>query len=255
MARLPSLVAALRDLDARGPAGVGNVARRVREAGLIRTTSRGVGAAEMTSRDAANLLLGLKGAPLYVGLIGDTTRRAPTAVMEFSSLVRLGASTSEDPYWIDEVFEADTFGEALAAAIEHAPHLLRRWIALSGVIDPGGPAELIRHRALLACGLRITLVRPLLAIVEEILPEQIQGPRRSVSFIRDATRRDYLPAPGEDSLSITFGFTTVMALHQALKSEAGGSRSTEGTAAVPASPSEGSVVMTSPGGTIEEPAR
>lgn len=59
MAQLHDLVDALADIGALTHTQINYVARRVREAGLIRTGGRGRGGATMTPSDAAALLLGL----------------------------------------------------------------------------------------------------------------------------------------------------------------------------------------------------
>lgn len=61
MARLPSLVRAIAEHDRRGEATIAHIARQVRDAGLISSTRRGVGASVMTFTDAATLLLGVCG--------------------------------------------------------------------------------------------------------------------------------------------------------------------------------------------------
>lgn len=61
MARLPALVDALTGVDGRDRGVMDHMAREIREVGLIQTTKRGRGSAEMTSQDAAHLLLGVYG--------------------------------------------------------------------------------------------------------------------------------------------------------------------------------------------------
>ncbi|MBY6262236.1 hypothetical protein EI613_09955 [Azospirillum sp. 412522] len=78
MARLPALVTALAKFDGRDRAALEHVARAIREAGYIPTTKRGVGAANMTAREAVNLLLAVNGA--------DSVKDAPLAVDRFRSL-------------------------------------------------------------------------------------------------------------------------------------------------------------------------
>lgn len=61
MARLPALVDALAAVDGRERGVIDHMAREIREAGLIQTTKRGRGSAEMSSLDAAHLILGIYG--------------------------------------------------------------------------------------------------------------------------------------------------------------------------------------------------
>lgn len=88
VARLPALVDAFCEIDERPRGSIDHVARVVREAGLIQTTKRGRGAADMTAEDAAWLLLGLYSigqasdaaiaARLYAALPAVSLRQAPT---------------------------------------------------------------------------------------------------------------------------------------------------------------------------------
>src|SRR4051794_11597802 len=57
MATLSELVEILARVEGIEPATVGLVARNLREAGLITTRGRGLSAANMSFRDAANLLI------------------------------------------------------------------------------------------------------------------------------------------------------------------------------------------------------
>jgi hypothetical protein len=112
MARLPQLIDAVSKTSGRDRASVHHWARAIREAGFITTTKRGVGASNMTTRDAANLLIGLFGA--------DTPRDAAKAVQEFRSL-QVFAPQAESGDFFD-VYErlknAPDFGTAIEELID-----------------------------------------------------------------------------------------------------------------------------------------
>jgi len=115
MARLPALVDAVAALDSRGRGTVDHVARVAREAGYIRTTSRGRGAAEMSAVDAAALLLGLNGAEL--------PKDAPGAIERFGKLkpVSRGITQGVLPRTLRPVWNAKSFREAVELLIEAPP--------------------------------------------------------------------------------------------------------------------------------------
>lgn len=117
MAKLPVLISRIAPFDGRSPDALAHVARLVRESGYIATTKRGSGAAEMTTRDAANLLIALHGS--------DSPKRAPEAVEHFRTLP-FSMCTPESRFdeKITDAFSAATFGEALEKTIEVVPELV-----------------------------------------------------------------------------------------------------------------------------------
>lgn len=110
MARLPALVDTVAGIDDRPRGAVDHVARAVREAGLIQTTRRGRGAAEMTARDAAALTLGFYGAiqPAQAAVAADELTNA-VFVLETGNLTAPELAGFR---------RAATLGEALACMIE-----------------------------------------------------------------------------------------------------------------------------------------
>lgn len=125
MARLPALIDALTTCDERPRGAIDHVARTLREAGLIQTTKRGRGAAEMTARDAAALLLGLYG-------LADASPDAIAQVQVLADLKRSGKATRNGspsgeydplPDVLQPVAAAPTLLDAVAALIELAPLL------------------------------------------------------------------------------------------------------------------------------------
>lgn len=111
MARLPALIDALTHADGRPRRAVDHVAREVREAGLIQTTKRGRGAAEMTTLDAAYLILGLYGAA--------NPADAAEAAEELAAYVNVARRKVPAP--LRPIKTAPDLVHALAALIELAP--------------------------------------------------------------------------------------------------------------------------------------
>jgi hypothetical protein len=126
MAKLPSLVTALAEVDGRDRKSVEHIGRTIREAGYIPTSKRGSGAAEMSVREAANFIIALNGA--------DTPKDGPVAIDRFRSLRQWFQGTSDDikaqldsfdtaPEAVQNASDCRVFGEALEALIEGVPSL------------------------------------------------------------------------------------------------------------------------------------
>lgn len=117
MSKLPALVSALAKCDGRPRQTLDHIARVIREAGYIATTKRGSGAAEMTGRDAANLILGINGA--------DIPREAPIAIDRFRSLTLEYAWAFPDLVrpldTFKQISSSKNFGEALERLIDGMP--------------------------------------------------------------------------------------------------------------------------------------
>ncbi len=113
MASLPVLVDALAAADGRERGVIDHMAREIREAGLIQTTKRGRGSAEMTSLDAAHLILGVYGS--------DGRGTAASAAAQFGPLAT---------FWMPilDAFPRDV------VAIQQQPHLAA---AVAAVIESG----------------------------------------------------------------------------------------------------------------------
>lgn len=125
MARLPALIDALALCDDRPRGTIDHIARALREAGLIQTTKRGRGAAEMTARDAAALVLGLYG-------LADASPDAIAQAQVLGDLKRFGRATRKGspvgehdplPDVLRPITTAPTLLDAVAALIELAPFL------------------------------------------------------------------------------------------------------------------------------------
>ena len=124
MARLPTLIDALARYDRRGRPTIAHIARQVRDAGLIVSSKRGVGAAVMTERDAATLLL---------AVCGDSSPQgAVAAVHNLRSLVPDPNDTLRDtqredmPEWMEFLREKISFADAVERLIANAP-LIAQW--------------------------------------------------------------------------------------------------------------------------------
>ena len=142
MARLPALIDDLAAHDPRGRPTVDLIARTIREHGLITTTKRGRGAAEMKAEDAAALLVAL--------CVADTPSTSPTAVREFWHLRRapdrpeLGRLAATAPEILKQLDEASTFGEAISVLIKRGDLIdesLRLTASASALFTHGRPVE------------------------------------------------------------------------------------------------------------------
>ncbi len=119
MARLPALIDALARHDRRGYSTIAHIARQVRDNGLILSSKRGVGAAVMTVKDAATLLL---------ATCGDSSPQgAVAAVHHLRSLVPHPDDPNRDmqredmPTWMDFLREKVGFADAVERLIANAP--------------------------------------------------------------------------------------------------------------------------------------
>jgi hypothetical protein len=78
LATLEELVVTIADVEGVGTERVRAIARSIREARLIETRGRGLSAANMSDRDAANLLIAVN--------VADTARTAPRIVERYRGL-------------------------------------------------------------------------------------------------------------------------------------------------------------------------
>lgn len=135
MARFPKLVDALAEVDGRPRGVLDHMAREVREAGLIETTGAGWAAAQMTSLDAAHLILGVYGssgrgdAADAARILGGLRRNPMNRVL-----------TQTHPHLhpaVETIALQPTLVEAVAALIELGPQLadqtLRTQSSLPGI--------------------------------------------------------------------------------------------------------------------------
>lgn len=135
MARLPALVDALTEADGqRDRATIDNIARAVREAGLLPTTGVGRLAAHMSVQNAADLLIATN-VVLPRGQAADAAR-------QIRSLRRLARSSKGNAGVFKAVGEAQTFGAAIEVLIEQAPSLLYSFAAWADEAYANYPEDL-----------------------------------------------------------------------------------------------------------------
>lgn len=119
LARLPALVDAITAHDPRGRPTIAHIARQVRNAGLIESTKRGAGAAKMTFRDAAILVIGAYGDTNPAGAVEAVERmRAFTPEAPDTHAANKAADLPSHFTWLRD---AGGFAETLEKMIERAP--------------------------------------------------------------------------------------------------------------------------------------
>ncbi|NJL07075.1 MAG: hypothetical protein HC900_01540 [Methylacidiphilales bacterium] len=219
MAKLPALVSGIAKVDGRPREAVDHIARVIRERGYITTGKRGGGAAEMTPREAANLLIALNGA--------DSAKEAPAAIDRFRSLRKLAPCNKENidpdhydlyPEAIKNVIDVDTFGEALDSLIENVPDLVssfHQYFCETYQVSDDVFWDMIRGEAF---GLDVTFMRYAVAI--ELYTRQRDGRRVefSVTYMKDLERDAsfYGLAWSDRRIEITIGMPTLIAAWRAL---------------------------------------
>lgn len=121
MARLPALIDAIAAHDGRGRPTIFHIARRVRDAGLIASKTRGAGAAAMTYRDAAILLMAVNG---DINPLGSVAAAKALADLRPATPDQTWFMQREDlPEHFGWLREPLGFAETLERLIEHAPEL------------------------------------------------------------------------------------------------------------------------------------
>lgn len=137
MARLPALVDALAAVDGRERGVLDHMAREIREAGLIQTTKRGRGSAEMSSLDAAHLLLGVYGSN------GRGTAAEAASIFGSLQVLHLPNETSSPiETWPTEVWSAQcrrTLADAIAVIIDAGRNLAKTTSMAQGSLAVHGP--------------------------------------------------------------------------------------------------------------------
>lgn len=123
MARLPALIDAIVETDPRGRPTITHIARLVRDAALIDSTTRGAGAAKMTYRDAATLLMAVCGEINPLRSV-SAANRLRTLVPAPADEMRL-AQAEDLPKHFEWLREPVGFAVALERMIERAPQLAK----------------------------------------------------------------------------------------------------------------------------------
>lgn len=227
MAKLPSLVTALAEMDGRDRQSVEHIGRTIREAGYIPTGKRGSGAAEMTEREAANFIIALNGA--------DTPKECPLAIDRFRSLRQFYKGTSKDfrdyvdsfegqPEAMQAVADSRTFGEALEGLIDGVPSLAASFLQFARDQYPGNhggkdwDTDLMSALRLTFFGVEVQFDRYAAKIDLFIMNGSERNVQCEVRFIQDQDRDRgfYGTAWPDRRVRSTIGMPTLVAAWQGL---------------------------------------
>ena len=227
VAKLPTLVTALAEVDGRDRQSVEHIGRTIRERGYIPTGKRGAGAAEMSAREAANFLMALNGA--------DTPKDGPIAIDRFRSLRQWFSGTADDfrakadsfadqPEAMQAVADCRTFGEAVEALIEGVPSLVVSFFAFGLNAWPDVKPEFWRERLLHAFelgmfGLDITFRRYAATIEVFVMFGSERRVQCDVTFGQDRDRAEagfYGTSRPDRKVQVVIGMPTLIAAWQAL---------------------------------------
>ncbi|MFN3668137.1 MAG: hypothetical protein ACK4VY_02420 [Brevundimonas sp.] len=234
MARLPALIDAIAEHDGRGRPTIFHIARRVRDAGLIASKTRGAGAAAMTYRDAAILLMAVNG---DINPLGSVAAAQALTELQPAPPDKMWFMQREDlPDHFDWLREPLGFAETLERLIEHAPDVAA-WEA--AYFDPGSDLETgqtetefsirrsINRLAGVGGGLRPSLSRPVRVVfyVPGHAAEVHLGWVWDDLVESDAFHEYYVPPPTADLkrfphydtlIPIEVGTPMLLALHNAV---------------------------------------
>jgi hypothetical protein len=229
VAKLPALVSALASCDDRDLPTLEHIARVIREAGLLPTTKRGSGAADMGPKEAALLLIGAnsaaspRGAAEAVRLYRDLTFE-PGKNFQDDSMQDTGS------WGADFVNQTGTFETALTGLIEHLPKLLswlneqlpRRLRAPSSgnlleVVLKLARVQVEIFRPIPNAEIRLSVVDPdprytseTLSYFDRLYMRTFELPRNSVLRLKDTLDR---------RSSVTFGLKTLAAMNAAVSED------------------------------------
>jgi hypothetical protein len=227
MAKLPTLVTVLADVDGRERQAVEHIGRTIREAGYIPTGKRGGGAAEMTAREAANFIIALNGA--------DSAKECPLAIDRFRSLRQYMKGTykefeqyvesfEDQPEAMQVVADSRTFGEALEALVEGVPTLMEPFLTFAKEQYPtnDGPSywdsNLLSAFRLGMFGVNVEFRRYAATIDLFVMNGSARKVQCEVRFIQDQDRAAgfYGVSSPDRRVQSTIGMPTLIAAWQAL---------------------------------------
>ncbi|MCV0384255.1 MAG: hypothetical protein K5799_12550 [Erythrobacter sp.] len=227
MAKLPSLVTALAEVDGRERKAIDHIARTIREAGYIPTGKRGSGAADMTEREAANFLMALNGA--------DTPKDAPLAIDRFRSLRQFYKGSSADfrhyvdsfegqPEAVQAVADSRTFGQALEGLVAGVPSLAESFYQFALEQYPGNDAgsywstKLLSAFRLTMFGVEVQFERYAAKVELFIMHGSERQVQCTVQFIQDQDREEgfYGVSWPDRRVRSTIGTATLIAAWQGL---------------------------------------
>ena len=219
MARLPQLVSALTRVDGRKMGTIEHGSRMLREAGLLVSGKRGVGAPEMGFTDAANLLIAVNAT--------DNLSDGPTATELILALVPTGGVKEDQLFPLPDIERQPTFGDALSWVIAGVPYLLQAIDrAIAGrYCEPYTDEQrrMLQHQARLGMG-------PANFIVSfERTHARLRIEWTDASPMVDWERRYYLPEEGFDDAAklmrgdrrvyVEVGLPTLIALYECISGE------------------------------------
>lgn len=218
MARLPQIVDALSAADGRRDrATLDNIARAIREDGLLPDTLRGRGATPMSLRSVADLLIAVN-LPVPRG-------EAAAAAEQFRSLRPLPASGAGLPDVLKALDEAETFGAALEALIGQAEALGLLLMRLADEACSRIPEE-TRYKLLMP-ELRVEFMSDLSARIS-VASRHGQGPQAAFRrrYCMDLDRpADFYAGPfsrkSDTLVTHCVHLGTILRLHDALAAEVG----------------------------------
>jgi hypothetical protein len=222
VAKLPTLIAKLAQLDGRSMETLAHVARVIRERGLMTTTKRGAGAAEMTVRDATNLLIALNGA--------QVPKDAPDAVEHYRSFYRSYPPEGRPghPELEYQAFNANWFGDALEKLIESIPLLVETVRARhnhfymnerEGNYDDANAADFLHALRSADCGVEIRFEKTYATIA--VYDKDESDDRRnyilsSFALNRRRSHGSYQKQWADREVIVSVGLLTLMAIWFAL---------------------------------------
>ncbi|MFZ1428550.1 MAG: hypothetical protein WAS21_17465 [Geminicoccaceae bacterium] len=222
MTKLPGLVGALAECDERERATLDHVARVIREAGLIPTTKRGSGAADMTLTAAANLLIAAN--------TGGIPKAAAMTVIQYRTLVprNTGQPDPKDGIYA-HISTARDFGQAVEFLIEGAPKLLRAFADDMDVIYGGHqPDALYRLKTEMLnfgkfAGVEVTFAGPTPYAIIRIVPPGAKEPAQyQWEFMADVDlvmEGFYQEVRSDRRYTVTVGLKTLNKLFAAVSDE------------------------------------
>lgn len=226
MAKLPAVVTAIAEVDGRDRQSVEHIGRTIRERGYISTGKRGGGAADVTPKEATNLLIALNGA--------DTPKETPLAIDRFRSLRQWHAGTARDfqakldaydhlPKPLQDVMDVHTFGEALEALIEGVPDMaasFHQYAMTAYEFDADTVDQRLKGMLSLGMfGLEISFQRYAASIEMFTMHGSNRRVEFEAGFMQDHDRMEsgfYGSTSPDRKVRVTIGFLTLLTIWQAL---------------------------------------
>lgn len=210
----PTLITDFSRVDGRRPVTVETIGRRLKSAGLIATGGLHAAPATMRVTDAANLLIGANAA--------RSAAEAPEAVGRFRGFRPWQTSRAgSDANLPGAIVEAETFGEALEAAISTAPVIEEAFLDF---VRQAFPSQLPSFHSCMAfsslaiVALEVDLVRGAYEAAFIRVVTRLAEKREVVLEIAyHAANGEALPSEGVDRIVTScIGLASIRALHSAI---------------------------------------